>query len=146
MRTPFVTEQILRHKPQQAMEQVFERSRSQRLCPKDSVGFPGIADMINKYSEEEEQIVIETCKQIKSPQEMMDADGEAIEIYRRHDLVSFSQADRIVEHFRGRKQRIIAQGEKGLAQPKHVAKALDILQDQQDGALLAFFEDVYRLF
>ena len=146
MLTSFVTDQLLHRKPKQAIEQMFERCRLQRLCPKDSSGFPGIVDMINAFYDEKKQIVIETCKLAKFPQEMMDADCEVIERYRLHDFKSFAEADRIVESFRTRKQRIIAQGGDGLVQPEHVAKALDILQDQQDDALIVFFEKVYAMF
>ena len=145
MLTSFVTDQLLRRKPKQAIEQIFERCRLQRLCPKDSAGFPGIVDMINTFYDEEKQIVIETCIQTKFPQSMMDADCEAIERYRLYDLESFAEADRIVESFRVRKQQIIVQREKGLVQPKNVAKALDILQNEQDDALIIFFEKVYSM-
>jgi len=85
--------------------------------------------------------VTEEGQRLQNPQSVIDSACEELQEQRNYDLEKFIQADKLVEFYESRKQRIRELGEQRRVKQIHVHRSLNILQEEQDNEVMKFFAD-----
>lgn len=84
---------------------------------------------------------MEEGKRLQTPQAVIDTACDELQEQRNYDLKKFIEADKLVEFYESRKQRIRELGEQRRVKQVHVYRSLNILQEEQNNEVIKFFTD-----
>ncbi len=136
MRTRFILDLATRARTQQS-NHIIDLNNVPRLPG----GFSGVADQIYKFYEEQKKEVIEEGKELQNPQSVIDTECDELQEQCDYDLKKFVEADKMVDFYESRKQRIRLLGEQRKVKPIHVERSLNMLREEQDNEVIKFFAD-----